>query len=372
MAGKYVGKWDGGRIRKTRKGPVYVLEQTRDGQAYKFTLKAGSERDARAELALFNQDPGAYQAALRRVSMRGPVVLTADKLADFLAELKRKGRSRVYRANIRNYIAWWIEKLKGADLRHVELLGLNQILDAELAGRRHRIIALKSMCSWLRERGELARAQDPTLDLKVPQGAAAKLTREKLVNLKQLEAIYKHLDDQVVRDVLKLRINTGMHHAEVARIAAGEVEVKDLDDQGEIAGTIRFIHKSGKVHLISLNQDLLSTVRRLEACGGLPSNKTIDARLKAAAAAVGPNVKTPEQGAFRHTFITQARYAGRTVLPKTTGASMEHITGITGNSVATAEKFYDQVEVKPMVLIPVVLRHLQDPAPLQRQAARPG
>lgn len=373
MGSTYGDAWAGGRTRQTKDGVVFVLRQRRNGVGYQFTLNVTSEKDAMGELALFNRDPEGYAALHRRGQVVAePVVLDLAKLEKFLDHMKlKKNNTELYRANIRNRLAWWMDALKGADLRHVQLKDLNEALDTRSTDHRGCIIAIKSFGSWLRGRGDLAIANDPTLGLKVPQGKAARLDRVKLVNLKELERIYSHIDDQVIRDIVKVRINTGMHHSEVVRVAKGEVAIHELADQGEIAGTITFTHKSGRQHLISMTADWLAAVKRLVAVGGLPSNKTIDERLGEAAAAAGVK-KCPEQGAFRHSFITQAVTSSRTVAPNSSGATLEDITAVTGNSVEVAKEFYLQVKVKRMVVLPLKLHHPKDPVPLQRQLTSQG
>lgn len=54
-------------------------------------------------------------------------------------------------------------------------------------------------------------------------------------------------DVQPVRDVLMLHAKCGMHGTEIDRLARGEGKVKVLQGQGAIAGTITFVHKSGRV-----------------------------------------------------------------------------------------------------------------------------
>src|SRR2546422_3826882 len=95
----------------------------RHGRVYTIPLEAGSERQALADLALFDRDPEGFanrsvataQAEAERVH------LDEESAVRFLSHLKAEGRTEKYRRNVRTYLAAWAKSLAGRDLRRVTL-----------------------------------------------------------------------------------------------------------------------------------------------------------------------------------------------------------------------------------------------------------
>ena len=77
---------------------------------------------------------------------------------------------------------------------------------------------------------------------------------------------------QPVRDVLMRHAKCGMHGMEIDRLARGESKVKVLQGQGAIAGTITFVHKSGRVHVQSVDVQALGAALRLQSRGAAPAD----------------------------------------------------------------------------------------------------
>jgi integrase len=370
-------RWAGGLIREGRDGrEVFVIEAMRQSQRYLISLGALTEKQALAELALFDRDPEGYRTAREAKAARqtSAVRLSVDLVQKFLAHLQDdsagEARSTKYVSNTRNSLAWWAERerLGGRDLRGVTLGELQLMLDGQL-GRKHKIIHLKSFCGWLRARGLLATQHDPTLELRVPQARPEKAKRPKVNDKGALEAMYAALGDQAIRDVLCLRAKTAMHHTEVHRLAKGKGELRELEDHGEIAGTCSFTHKSGRVHQVSLDAQALAAAKRLQARGGAPSDSWMLKVIKEIAKA--NSIKEIELGAMRHTYATMARTVGVEVKPVAAGgvplatvaATMGHL------NPRTTALFYDQTEVPPMVKLPTLrLYHPDDPVELARPA----
>jgi len=68
------------------------------------------------------------------------------------------------------------------------------------------------------------------------------------------------VDLQGVRDVLVLRLKCGMHMSEINRVSSGQGVIKPVKGHRPIAGTIRFVHKSGRSHTVSLDAQALAAV----------------------------------------------------------------------------------------------------------------
>ncbi|WNZ59119.1 hypothetical protein QEG98_23780 [Myxococcus sp. MxC21-1] len=408
-------KWKGGRTYLTKDGEtVYVL--IRQMKALReaglpprpvITLGAVSERQAEAELALYLRDPVAYVRARAKpgetsqpAQEDSAVYLDEAAVAKFLAYLRKEGRTERYIRNVGFYLAAWAEDLAGKDLRDVQLQGLLKILSSyprkskdpdtgkeviQKAARKHRITALKSFTAWLREvEAVLPQSQDPTLALKVPAARPEKARRaaiggKKGYEIRDIERLYAAIspwrskkfgwtakdvpDVQSVRDVLLIHCKTGMHATEIERLARGEGKVRVVKDQGEIAATITFIHKSGRVHVQSIDMQTLAAVRRLVVRKAAPVDSYIRKVVKKAADSL--DMDPIRFGELRHSFVTWARECGEEVRPKSGGLSLEAVAAAIGHqSIRTTVRHYDNTQVPPMVKIPIKLMHPQDPVPL--------
>lgn len=80
-----------------------------------------------------------------------------------------------------------------------------------------------------------------------------------------IETIYRAIEDQGSRDVLLLHAKLGLHESEVQRIAAREGKISLVPGHPIIVGTVKFVHKSGWVHMLSLDEQALAAAQR-----GLP------------------------------------------------------------------------------------------------------
>lgn len=367
----WVRKWAGGRVKQDRTGrEVWVIERTILGTPYTITLDAASEREALADLALFERDPAGFltrsQAAAE--SAAGVVVINNDRIGRFLKHLEEADRSRNYRRNVLTYLRWWRDVLKGRDLRAMRLVQLNDALDADPAGRKHKIIHLKSFASWLRKRGDLMAHQDPTLSLEIPKSRPEKADRKKHHSAEEVERIYRMIASQSIRDAIRIRAMTGMHYSELARLASGRGTVNEVRNHGEIAGTITFRHKNGRNHVISIDAPTLAAVKRLQAAGHAPSDSWMGKVIRAAAKANG--VEPLELGALRHSFASW-RTSARVVKPKDGGASLAQVAAVMGHlNPRTTAIFYDGTEVPEMVLPPLNLFHPDDPVDVGAKRAR--
>ena len=417
----WTGKWKGGRTYETGDGrTVYVLRKMVEGVAYELTLDARSEADAEVELSAFRKNPSAYANAHRSVELShasanpgiNAVRVDTDTIDRFIRALEAEGLTDRYIGNVEHYLAAWSYDLKGRDLRRVTVRDLNAVLDSYprqveetetrrvitlAAARKHRISALKSLTAWLRKRGDLLPGEDASLSLQVPAPKPAKARKfaageAKGYEIALIESVYgaldgwrskkygwqgtdKRVDVQSVRDVLLLHCKTGMHGTEIERLARGEGTLRDVEGQGEIAGTITFVHKTGNVHVQSIDAQTVAAVRRLQARGSAPVDSYIRKVVKRATDRL--KIKEPIRfGELRHSWVTWARTRGREVRPTDGGLSLEAIAAAIGHSsVRTTQRHYDQTKIPPMIAIPIRLVHADDPpyehAPKKRGPRRP-
>jgi integrase len=261
-------------------------------------------------------------------------------------------------------------------------------LNRHPTARKNRITALKSFCAWLREvEGALTAAEDASISLKVPTTRPEKSVREKGYSIEAIERLYRAIsgweftnfnqeatrrstDVQCVRDVLCIHAKTGMHGTEIERLARGEGKVSLVADGGEIAATVKFIHKSGHVHLQSIDRQTLAAVQRLQARGAAPVDSHIRRVVRRACKALG--MELVRFGELRHSFVTWASECGQEVRPKAGGLPLAAIAAVVGHhSAHTTKRFYDNVKVPPMIKIPIKLEHSEDPVvlPAVRRAA---
>lgn len=368
---KWVGKWEGGRVSEDRKGRQrWVIDRQVNGRPFRITLKARSEQEARAQLARFDEDPRGFDSTVRRgkAEASGAVTVDPERVEDYLKWQAEQGRSAKYRKNLLVYLRWWDLKLQGQDLRSVTLADLQNKLRGETA-RKHRIIALKSFASWLRQvTGELPRAQDPTLDLVVPPPVAEKTRRTKGYQLREIEQLYRAIEDQGVRDVILIQTKLGCHFTEVVRMAdIKATQVTEFRDQGEIAGTVVFRHKRGDDHTCSVDAQTLAAIRRLRARGAPPDQTTIYWAIRETCEA---HKGWPEitQGELRHTLATQGPVVGQSVRPVTGGAPLADVAEVLGHRDArTTRTFYRGATVPVMVVLPIKLEHPADPIGLEKR-----
>lgn len=367
MGAKWLRKWAGGRVRAVAGREVYVIERL--GRT--LTLDVRDEQGALAELALFNRDPLHYQTLrAQALAAAGDVAVTLAAVPEFLAWAATQGYSTRYvRYRLQPCLAEWGDALQRRDLRKVKLSELRAVLKGKPA-EGNRIVALKAFTAWLRQEGRLARSEDPTLELKVPQGRPEMVVRLKGYGAADLERAYGACELQMVRDVMVLRLKTGMHHTEIERIAAGRAAPVRVDDPCGIVGTVAFPHKTSRAHVVSLDSQGWAAMQRLIARGRAPADMTVRRELARAARRLGGGAVALHPGEFRHSFVTLARKFGRLVKPTAGGVSLEEVARVTGHTrVRTTSEHYDGTQVPAMVVLPLTLHHPSDPIQLDKRNA---
>ena len=166
----------------------------------------------------------------------------------------------------------------------------------------------------------------------------------------------------------ELAARCGLHQSEIDRISSGKGIIKQVAGQGEIAGTIRFVHKNTSEHTISVDAQGLASAKRLQAKGSAISESFLRVTLAHASRKAGLAASI-SPGELRHSFITWCREAGREVRPKLGGASLEAIAGVVGHhGTRTTRNVYLGAHVPLMIVVPIELTHPDDPKLLTLRA----
>lgn len=409
MAAKWVGTWKGGRVREGARGRVYWIERMRDGVRYQVRL-AGvrSDREAEDEFDRWAADPSSYvppavqeeldaldeaESEVERIEIEAESVrlVMTDKMLDAFGEAQSNGYgtrapASPHHASIcRSFLAAWASHpaIEGRDIRTVTLLQWREALATGVsavpvaggpadmrpwASLKMRIIALRSYTAWLRWSGQLSRTEDTTLDLSVPQGRrpSPRERASRAYSVDELQRTYAAIDSQAVRDLFWLRVHTGLHESEIKRASMGECVIDEVPNGGRIAAVIEVRHKSSRNHRQSVDAPTLARVARL--MGRTRDGKfewighhTLTRHRIAAAEASG--CRQIYMGHLRHTRTTLLERVGEEVTPPgdTRGVPLDRVARSHGHSTATAAAYYSGVNVPPMLCVPVVLQHPDDP-----------
>ncbi|WP_235686053.1 site-specific integrase [Corallococcus silvisoli] len=388
MPANWVGKWEGGRVKEVRGRRVWVIERRVNGAVRAIALDAATDKDALAELVLFERDPAAYrtrkQAARSAVeaaerAAAEAVVLTPELQKEFLTSARKEGLSEEYVEHILgSYLAHWGVALAGRDLREVTLAELRKLLKGWKTAEHHRIVALKAFTKWLRQEGKLHRSNDPSLDLMVPQAKPEKSVRAKGYTMEEVEAVYAELPSQLLRDTICMRAKASMHDSEIARVARGEALLRQVDDPCGIKGTVTFFHKRGDHHVVSLDAQTFAAAMRLQARKKPLTRAPALVMLKRAANRLREKcesddekekIQVIEPGELRHSFSNWASDYGVLVRPTKRGLPVEEVAAVMGHkSTKTTRTFYKSVKVPPMIELPLKLVHPEDPPIASRTA----
>lgn len=337
------GKWPGGYISLGDDGrPLYVIEKMRKGQRFHVSTGAHDFIEAGKQLERFLAAPLAYQAhEVSAAAQAGPVYLTAALVLEYREwMLRRPSPTTTRHANeMAHRLADWTEDLSGVDLRRATLRDhLKPAVERRATSRQHRIIAIKGFYGWLRkERGLLTSAEDPSLDLAVPQASPEKHRRRKAVALKHVRAALRKLKG-AYRDCLLVLAATGWHVSELERFVRDE-EARVADGVGEVLGVLQVRHKSGETTRTPVvDAKVLAAAKRLRERGEVPR------KLNAAIYAACDAAKVPRfsPGVMRHSVATWAIEAGQA--PEQVAEFLGH------KSKSTTLKFYADVAVPTVAL----------------------
>jgi integrase len=320
-------------------------------------------------------------------------------------------------------LAWWRGELgQKVDISKVTLADLDRALGTLEEGVRGRIVVWKNLCTWLRRKGRLARKDDASLDLRAPKGKPKKATSTRGYPMEMVEAVYRELRSfepevrmclvtacpnaatgrgmckrhfklwwkarlkgedmpdapsrrrklekglsvdlaQAARDFIFLKALSGMHGSEVERMAAGDCTLREVDE-GEIRGTVRFWHKTGREHTVSLDRRMLDAAKRLQRWDPKQGELYWEVRKAIHRTCQRTGLPFLNPGELRHCFTTWGRKHGRLVRPSDGGVPVEEVAAVLGHQTTrTTRMHYDMNEVPPMIVIPIDLRNDEDPQP---------
>ena len=341
-------RWPGGYVHKEADGrSLFIIEKMVRGQRFHLSTRAHSLRAAMAQLERFEADPNAY--APEGDQPEAPLVMTDELVQKFYRWQVGKGTSHRHARETVHLLSMWLVDFKGKDLRRVTLRDdINPALDERKTRRQHRIISLKVFYSWLRRKeGLLVTAQDPTLDLAVPQAVPEKHRRRKAVPWATVAACFAHLSP-AYRDVLQVMAATGWHFSELERFARGGDSRLEVLPEGSttpkgqpLLAVAVVRHKTGGLARTPIVEAAhLEAARRIRERGELP-RKVNDALASACGAA---KVEKFTIGMMRHSVATWAIEQGAS--PQTTAEYLNHA------DKRTTLRFYADHSV-PTVAIPV-------------------
>jgi integrase len=331
-------EWIGGRIRYDAKDrPVYIIRRRIGGTRYEISTHCHDERAAFEHLRRFEMDPEAYDPA---GGSSNAIYIEKQLIQEYLDYSAEIGNTIEWRGKQRRFLVWWSQVLKGRNLRKVDLD--SDILPA-LQGqttRHHRISAIKGLYTWMRKvRKRITAAEDPVIDLEIPQYQPAQATKSKVIPREHVLIVIDHLTSPW-REALTIQAGTGWHTTEIYRFArSGSIEdlppyVKQEGVAGVLVGPK---HKSGVEHRARVSETVLSAAKKLLDHGSF-SRQWYDRAVKAACACVKlPDGKigvpkfTP--GRLRHTVSTWAL---------NNGADLAAVSTFEYHTSETQRRFYSR------------------------------
>lgn len=305
-------RWDGGYKHRQRDGKdLFIIEKQVGKKRFHISTRCHSETAAYEHLKRFQADPWAYEAEMKVGREPDATLRLTDELVSEFGEwllARDRPTTPKYAAEIEARLLDWVEELGGNDLRRLELGKLKAAL-AKKRGRQHRIIALKSFCSWLRtEKHLLDRRDDVTLDLLVPQAVPEKHKRRKAVPFEHVKSAMTYLAP-AYRDCLLLLSHTGWHVSELERFIR-DTESGIADGRGEVLGVLQVLHKTGATTRTPiLVAGALEAAKRLKERKEVP--RKMNSTLRAACRLAG--VAEFTFGVMRHSVATWAVEAGTPV-----------------------------------------------------------
>lgn len=335
-------RWPGGWIHRQKNGrELFIIEKRINGKRFSLSTRAHSLRAALKQLERFEADPHGYRP--EGPEPEAPIRMSAKLIDDYRTwQLEVKGVTPKHASETENLLEDWLEDLGVADLRKVTLRDhIKPALDRRRTCRPHRIIAIKAFYGWLRkERHLLISAQDPTLDLPVPQARPEKWVRRKAVPLDVVVAVAAILEPDY-RDMITVLAGTGWHVTEIERfIRRPESEIVYARSEDTLA-TLVTRHKNRELTRVPVTDpDVLAAAERLRARGRVP--KKANAAVKQACAKA--KVKAFTLGVMRHSVATWA--IERKAIPALVSEFLGH------KDPRTTKRFYTDVAV-PTATVPL-------------------
>ena len=344
-------RWKGGYIRHEADGrKTFIIEREVKGQRFHVSTRAHDEDAALEHLVRFEANPLSYDPA--GLAPREPLIITAELLADYLTHQLAKNSRKHARSMVR-FLGDWAEELGARDLREVRLVELKRALKTWPTSHQHRIIAIKGFYAWLREEcEELTHAEDPSLDLKVPQAKPEKHRRRKAAAWEVVAAVYAKLNP-TYRDALQVAGATGWHVSELRRFAREErssIEVpvsRVVTPEGKkVIAVLCTMHKGGSMTRTSLvHPEHLEAARRIRARGTFHDETKLRLALYAALDEVNDERRKKKLPAFERFSLGVMRHSVAT-WGLELGASIDRVAShLEHADPRTTKRFYGDVMV---------------------------
>jgi integrase len=393
--------WPGrGYIREVKQGReitrTYIIEKRMGGKRFHVSTRRSDPDDSEAEYQRWEKDPLGYSpAGVEPTAEVEALHMSGALLDDYLLycaepdpQEHRVANTKEWLADKRRYLTWWIEELRGVNLRTIDLAKHVYPALKQKSGRAHRVASLKAFFSWLRDvqfgAGKLgtndARCID--LDLHVPQSMPEQQVARKWFPRSSHDAIVQALraewaDRQKynpkrtvcwMADGCEVLSETGWHAMELWKFVArfegsGAIEVHPavklaLPDGSEEISTKVLVtkHKGGQWHRTRVTDRVAEIALRLQKNGTFDINKfTNRLALLCEEQDIAPAV-TP--GTYRHSVATWMYNAG---------VALADISMFLGHSSpATTKRFYAALGVP---INPMLDWHSRRPPVVEQKAA---
>lgn len=331
MQGMAQRTWEGGYIDEDGRGrEVYYIQRMIRGHRYHVSTRCHTARAALTQLARFEADPAGYSP--NGTTPSDPLPLDVKLVTAFLRWSREvRHNTRKWAGEQRAALEWWRPFISGRDLRglsltHVIIPALDGTLEEPKTtkSRAHKIATLKALYSWLRrERHLITSAEDPTLDLKVPQAQPSQRRMQKERSPEQVQRVVEELapdrrrarlaaarkiDIEQVRHMtdyrphLRLASSTGWHVTELARFAvSGRIHAPTEHQAADgTAAVLEALHKNGETFRTRVGQVGAAAAQELLDGGGFSVERYAEAVAEAAEAAGVKGFR----GALRHSALT--------------------------------------------------------------------
>lgn len=327
-------RWEGGYIHLTKDGrKLHIIEREVGGKRYHVSTRCYSRRAAIKQLERFEANPAGYRP--EGEAPDDPIYLRLELVNAFYDWQISEGVTKKHASEVRGRLRHWLLDLAHVDLRHATLRDhIVPALDRRKKARAGRISTLKTFYGWLRKvRHQITSAEDPMIDLPVPQSTPEKWRRRKAVEFERVRKAVRKLTPEY-RDLLVIMAATGWHFTELARfIRQPESEIR-YDKRGTTIAVLVTKHKSREMTRTPVtDQAVLEAAERVRARGVVPK----DPNEKLTEACRKAKVEPFTFGVMRHSVGTWAVEGG--AIPALVSEFLGH------KDPRTLKRFYADVAV---------------------------
>jgi hypothetical protein len=350
----WAGKWKGGRYYLDDEGrKVFFIERRK--RSVKLTTH--DEDLAIGQLATFLQDPDAFtRPAPAPAGPDAPVHITTGRLNLYGQHIRKACLD--HRNARKSYLLKWADyrddQGKPLDLRTADKKTLRAALASFDGGFGGRVEALNAFARFLvKERDQGLPSWAPLVN---PYDAKPTRAERQAYSLEQLAEAYARVSSRF-KDVLLLRVATGLHQTEIDQLEKCALvdgplpdnekkprpAIRVLGGEHEVQGVIQVWHKSQHRHRVSVTKPVLEAALRLRE-GGVPYRVSV---WKALDPLVPSNL--------RHTFETLAEDCGRWVTFSGEGVDRARVAQAMGHLAGSKmiDRRYNKSQVPPMIVLPL-------------------